>query len=310
MSPRLDGTRVLLTGAGGQLGRYLTPALADAGATVIGAGSHARPGADRIFDITDEKSVRAAFDAESPAIVIHAAAFTDVDGAERDEAAAHAVNVVGSRHVARAAAAAGAHLIGVGTDFIFAGDGGAPYDEMAPALPLSVYGRTKLEGEQAIMSANPAFAVARTAWLYGGSGKHFPRTVLCLLRDRGTIAVVDDECGSPTFAGDLAVALVQLAAQRAAGTYHLVNEGRASRFGLARAVAEAAAFRPEGVTPTTSEEFLAHYPLPARRPADSTLVNRRAAALGVRLPPWRDAIERYVPALAAELNLAPANGEE
>jgi len=284
--------------------------LADAGATVIGGGSHTRPGVDRVFDITDEKSVRAAIDAESPAIVIHAAAFTDVDGAERDEAAAHMVNVVGSRHVAGAAFAAGAYLIAVGTDFVFAGDGGAPYDEMAPTRPLSAYGRTKLEGEEAIMCANPAFAVARTAWLYGGGGKHFPRTVLTLLRDRGMIAVVDDEFGSPTFAGDLAVALVQLAAQRAAGVYHLMNEGRASRFGLARAVAESAAYHPEGVTPTTIEEFLAHYPLPARRPGDSTLVNRRAAALGVRLPPWRDAIGRYVPALAAELNLPPATGEE
>ncbi len=143
--------------------------------------------------------------------------------------------------------------------------------------------------------------MARTAWLYGGAGKHFPRTVLTVLRDRGGIEVVDDEFGSPTYAGDLAEALVQLAIRRGEGIFHLVNEGRASRFALARETAAIAGFDPEQVRPISTTAFLERFPLPARRPADSTLRNQRAAALGVRLRDWREAIREYVPVLAAEL---------
>ena len=108
---------------------------------------------------------------------------------------------------------------------VFPGDGGAPYAEDAPTAPISAYGRSKLMAEQAVLEADSGFAVARTAWLYGGAGKHFPRTVLTVLRDRGGMEVVDDEFGSPTYAGDLAEALVQLAIRRGEGIFHLVNEG-------------------------------------------------------------------------------------
>ena len=307
MSLDLRGTRVLVTGAGGQLGGYLRRTLAGAGAEVIGTGSQSRDGVDQVMDITDRAAVDGVLETVKPVVVIHGAALTDVDGAERNPEQARAVNEAGSRNVATAAHAAGAYLVGVGTDFVFAGDGGAPYDEDAPTRPLSVYGETKLAGERAILETSPGFAVARTAWLYGGSGKHFPRTVLTVLRDRGGIDVVDDEFGSPTFAGDLAEGLVQLAAQRAAGVFHLANEGRASRYELAREVARHAGRPAELVRPTSTAEFLAKYPLPARRPADSTLRNTRAAALGVVLPAWSDAVARYVPVLAAELGLDGLN---
>jgi dTDP-4-dehydrorhamnose reductase len=309
MTTALRGKRVLVTGAGGQLGGYLRHVLDRTGADVIGTGSHARLGVDRAMDITDQAAVDATFAAILPEVVIHAAAFTDVDGAERNPEQARAVNETGSKHVAAAAQAAGAYLIGVGTDFVFAGDGGAPFSEDAPTQPLSVYGETKLAGEHAILATSPSFAVARTAWLYGGSGKHFPRTVLTVLRDRGGIDVVDDEFGSPTFAGDLAEALVQLAARRAAGVFHLANEGRASRFELARTVARCAGLAPEMVRPVSTAEFLAKYPLPARRPADSTLRNLRATALDVELPAWSDAVARYTPSLANELGLDTLNGK-
>jgi dTDP-4-dehydrorhamnose reductase len=159
--------------------------------------------------------------------------------------------------------------------------------------------------ERAVLDADARNAVARTAWLYGGAGKHFPRTVLTVLRDRGSIDVVDDEFGSPTYAGDLARGLVQLAAVRGDGVLHVVNAGRASRFDLARETASLAGFDPESVRPVTSAEFLTRYPLPARRPADSTLRNMRAAALGIELRDWRDALSAYAPFLAAEIGAAP-----
>jgi dTDP-4-dehydrorhamnose reductase len=152
-----------------------------------------------------------------------------------------------------------------------------------------------------VLEAASGFAVARTAWLYGGAGKHFPRTVLTVLQDRGGMEVVDDEFGSPTYAGDLAEALVGLASRRGEGIFHLVNSGRASRFTLARETARIAGFDPQQVRPTSTGAFLERYPLPARRPADSTLRNLRAAALAIMLRDWREAVRDYVPVLAAEL---------
>ena len=301
----LVGQRVLVTGAGGQLGGYLRPALLAAGAEVVGLGARRGPGVDLHGDITDAAGIAAAVRDARPAAIVHAAAYTDVDGCERDPARADAVNAAGAAHVAAAARATGAYLLAVGTDFVFAGDGGAPYAEDAPTAPISTYGRSKLAGERAVLGANPAFAVARTAWLYGGPAKHFPRTVLTVLRARGTIEVVADEAGSPTFAGDLADALVALLVARGAGRFHLTNAGRATRFELAQAVAAAAGFDPAAVRPTTTADFLARYPLPARRPPESTLTNTRAAGLGVRLRPWQDAVAAYAPLLAAELGLGP-----
>jgi dTDP-4-dehydrorhamnose reductase len=304
----LRGTRVLITGAAGQLGRYLRLAFARSGATVIGTGGRPGEGIGFVADITDARAVQEVVEAARPYVVIHAAAYTDVDGCERDPKRAEAVNAAGSRHVAEAACAVDAYLVGVGTDFVFSGDGGAPYTEYALTNPISVYGASKLAGEEAVLAADPAFAVARTAWLYGGAGKHFPRTVLTVLRDRGGMEVVADEAGCPTFAGDLAEGLVGLVKVRGAGVFHLVNEGRATRFELACAVAEAAGLDPTAVSPTTTADFLAKYPLPARRPADSTVVNGRAAVHGVVLRPWHEAVSAYVPSLAAELGLTRPSG--
>ena len=297
----LAGQRVAVTGARGQLGGFLLAALVRAGAVPVGLGGRPGSGVDLVADVTDAAAVRRALETARPDAVVHGAAYTDVDGAERDPELAEAVNGAGSRHVAEAVAAVGAYVVAVGSDFVFAGDGGAPYGEDAPPGPVSAYGRSKLLGERAVLATDPSFAVARTAWLYGGPGKHFPRTVLSVLRQRGSMEVVDDEAGSPTFAGDLADALVALLAARGAGVFHLANEGRTSRYGLARAVAGVAGLDPEMVRPTTTAAFLAKYPLPARRPPDSTLANRRAAALGVRLRPWRAAVDAYVPRLAADL---------
>ncbi len=292
---------VLVTGAGGQLGRYLMSCLADAGYPVTGTGAHEGDSVDRVLDITDPEQVSNVVSNVRPDVVIHAAAYTDVDGCERDPAHANLVNGEGAANIARAARDAGAWALAVGTDFVFPGDGGAPYGEDDAPAPISVYGSSKLAGERAVLATDPSFAVARTAWVFGGAGKHFPRTVLNVLKSRGGMEVVDDETGSPTFAGDLAAALVALIDQRPSGILHLTNGGHVSRFGLARAVAEAAGLDPALVQPTTTADFLARYPLPAKRPANSTLANNRAAALGVTLRPWQDAVRDYVPRLAAEV---------
>jgi dTDP-4-dehydrorhamnose reductase len=297
----LHGNRVLITGAGGQLGQYLVPAALAAGADVVTLVRRPGSGADVVADLADREATMLAVRDAAPDVVIHAAACTDVDGIERDPQRGETDNVMATRNVAAAARAVGAYLVAVSTDMVFAGDGGAPYAEDAPAAPISAYGRSKLQAELAVLDCDPSFAIARTAWLYGGAGKHFPRTVLIVLRDRGDMDVVDDEFGSPTFAGDLADALVQLAAARGQGRFHLVNVGRASRFTLAQETARAAGFDPEVVRPISTEQFLARIPLPARRPADSTLHIVRAAALGIAPRAWKDALQDYVPVLAAEL---------
>jgi dTDP-4-dehydrorhamnose reductase len=302
--PSLAGQRVVVTGAAGQLGRFLVPAVRAVGAEVIAFARRSGASIDTVVDLTDQDAVARAMGAAAPDVVIHAAACTDVDGIERDPMRGEFGNARATRHVAEAARRVGAYLLAVGTDMVFAGDGGAPYAEDGTVGPISAYGRSKLAAERVALETDPRFAVARTAWLYGGAGKHFPRTVLTVLRDRGVIDVVDDEYGCPTFAGDLAEALVHVAAVRGAGIFHLVNEGRASRFELARETARLAGIDPDRVRPVSTADFLARYPLPAPRPADSTLVNRRAAALGITLRPWEVALRHYAPTLGAELGLA------
>lgn len=293
---------ILVTGAGGQLGRYLVAACLGQDFRVVGLGARPGPGVDLEVDISDPMAVSTAMDDIRPGVVIHGAAYTDVDGCERDPDKADRVNHHGAANIARAARVAGAWVIAVGTDFVFSGAQEEPYSERATPDPVSVYGASKLAGERAVLDTDPSFAIARTAWVYGGAGKHFPRTVLTMVRDRSSMTVVDDEVSNPTFAGDLAGALVALVDKRPAGILHLTNEGAVNRYGLARAVVEAAGGNPEAIQPTSTEEFLSRYPLPAKRPVNSSLANNRARELGFRLPAWRDAIDRYVPALAREIN--------
>lgn len=301
----LGGQRIVVTGAAGQLGSYLMQAISRAGATPIGFGRQAGLSVDAAVDIADDQAFGRAIDETQPDAIIHAAAMTDVDGCEKDARLADRINHLGARNVAHAAVRSNAYLIAVSTDFVFSGSA-PPYPEDAPTDPISVYGSSKSAGELAVLEASDAFAVARTAWLYGGRGKHFPRTILNLLAARPEMEVVEDERGNPTFAGDLAQALVQIVSRRLPGIVHLTNEGTTSRFDLARQVASLAGLSPERVQPTTVEAFLRQYPLPARRPRDSSLANVRASATGVTLRPWLDALASYIPQLANELNVGQA----
>ncbi|MFI9638740.1 dTDP-4-dehydrorhamnose reductase [Micromonospora sp. NPDC051925] len=278
-------TRVLVTGAGGMLGRDLVAVLATRGDLEVTAATRAD------LDITDADAVRAAVAGHH--VVFNAAAWTDVDGAERDEATPTAINGDAVAHLARACAGTGARLVHVSTDYVFAGDADTPYAEDAPTDPINAYGRSKLAGERAVVRFLPETGyVVRTAWLYGEHGRNFVTTVLGLAATRDHLDVVDDQQGQPTWSYALATQLVALAdaalAGRApAGIYHGTCTGRTTWYGLARAAFTLAGLDPDRVRPTTSDRF----PRPAARPAYSVLGHDRWAEAGLSpLPDWHDAL--------------------
>ena len=275
-------TRWLVTGAGGMLGRDLVKVLASAAGVEVTAATHAD------LDITDASAVRDAVAGHD--VVVNTAAYTDVDGAEADEATATALNGKAVGGLAEACAAAGARLIQPSTDYVFAGDGTVPYPEDAPTAPLNAYGRSKLAGERAVLSRLPGTGyVVRTAWLYGEHGRNFVATMLRLATERDTVDVVDDQRGQPTWTVALAHQIVALgtAADAPAGIYHGTSSGETTWYGLARAVFAFAGHDPDRVRPTTSDT----YARPARRPAYSVLGHDRWKLAGIASQPdWADSL--------------------
>ncbi|MEV4342905.1 dTDP-4-dehydrorhamnose reductase [Actinoplanes sp. NPDC049596] len=274
--------RWLVTGAGGMLGRDLVSVLRASGETDVIAATRAD------LDIGDGAAVRTAV--EGVDVVLNAAAWTDVDGAETAEEAATAVN---GRAVAVLAAAAGRRLIHVSTDYVFDGTATAPILEDAIPAPLNAYGRGKAMGERAVLAAGGY--VVRTAWLYGEHGTNFVRTMLRLAATRDTLDVVDDQQGPPTWSYALARQLVALArADARPGPYHGTAAGSTTWFGLAQAVFAEAGLDPARVRPTTSDRFVR----PARRPAYSVLSHSRWPATSVApLPDWRPMLKEAMPFL-------------
>ncbi|HUE33272.1 MAG TPA: dTDP-4-dehydrorhamnose reductase [Mycobacterium sp.] len=294
--------RILITGAGGQLGSCLAALAADKGRDVLALNSSQ-------WDITDPAAAERIV--KSGDVVLNCAAYTDVDGAESDQAAAYAVNAAGPEHIARACARAGARLIHVSTDFVFNGDFGSdatgaaprPYEPSDETAPQGVYARSKLAGERAALAALPEAVVVRTAWVYtGGTGNDFVAVMRRLADKDGPVDVVDDQTGSPTYVGDLAGALLQVADDRVPGpVLHAANQGAVSRFELARAVFEECGADPARVRPVST----AHFPRPAPRPSYSALSSRQSAAAGLRpLRHWRAAL---IAALAASGKGTPAD---
>lgn len=269
--------RILILGADGQLGRAIARRAA---AHDIVAAPRGR------IDVTAAAAVDA-IAAAAADVVVNAAAFTDVDGCERDPEGAFRLNAVGAMHAAKGAAACGAAIVQISTDYVFDGSKGAPYVEDDLPAPLSVYGASKLAGEHLVRASNAAHFVVRTAWLYGLGGRNFVTRMLALAGEVDRLSVVDNEYGNPTFCDDLADALVALVATGRHGTYHLANEGRCSRWELARAALDRAG-RPE--YPIDRAERFARL---ARPPADAPLANRAAAALGVRLPSWQAGLDAF-----------------
>ncbi|WP_236567242.1 dTDP-4-dehydrorhamnose reductase [Nocardia sp. CY41] len=267
--------RLVVTGAHGQVGRELRR-LAPA------ADGYGR--AD--LDITDPVAVRAVL---APGdVVLNCAAYTAVDRAETEAEAAYAGNATGPAVLAEVCADLGARLIHLSTDYVFPGTQDRPYDTADVTGPTSVYGASKLAGEEAVLSSCPDAHVVRTAWVYSGRGGDFVATMLRLERERDTVDVVDDEVGSPTYAADLAAALLELAGRPdAPRVLHATNAGRASRFELARAVFAGVGADPERVRPCDSSRF----PRPARRPSYSVLSPRAWNEAGLTpLRDWRTAL--------------------
>jgi dTDP-4-dehydrorhamnose reductase len=269
--------RMLITGAAGMLGRDLAAAAPDA-----------VPLSRAELDVTDYAAVRAAIVDACPDVVVNCAAWTDVDGAEAQEAEAEAVNGAGAGNVARAAAAAGAAVVHVSSDYVFDGRKSTPYVESDPVRPLSAYGRGKLAGERAVAAAHPdGHLIVRSSWLFGVHGHNFVATMLRLAGERDAVSVVDDQVGCPTFTGHLAAALVALAEGGARGVMHVAGAGRCSWNELAREVFAQAGMTCE-VRPAKTEDM----GRPAPRPAFSVLGTERADA--IRLPPWRDGVAAYL----------------
>lgn len=274
--------RYLVTGASGMLGRDLQAALAGREVTALGRSD---------LDVTDLDLVRQA--SEGHEVIINAAAYTRVDDAEEHEDDAFAVNALGARHLALAAAEHGARLVQISTDYVFDGRATSPYREDTPHAPISAYGRTKAAGERFAAEANPGGTyIVRTAWLYGAHGPNFAKTMLRIAAAKDSWTVVDDQVGQPTWTHDLAVQIVRLLDSTApAGVYHGTNSGSASWFDFARAVLDEAGLDPTLITPTDSSQFVR----PAPRPAFSVLGHDGWSAAGLEpMRDWRDALHDAV----------------
>jgi dTDP-4-dehydrorhamnose reductase len=270
--------RYLILGGGGMLGSDLRAHLPE---RAVLAPSSAQ------LDIRDAAAVTEA--ANGVDVVVNAAAYTAVDEAEEHEDEARAINAIGAENAARAAAETGARLIHLSTDYVFDGTADEPYREDAPRHPLGAYGRTKAEGEERVLAAHPGAHIVRTAWLYGASGRNFPRTMLSLAAQRDTVSVVTDQLGQPTWTADLAGWITGLVeADAAPGIYHGTNGDSTSWFTFARAVFENAGLDPDRVEPTDAASF----PRPAPRPAYSVLAHGAWTLAALDTPrSWRDALD-------------------
>ena len=276
--------RLLVTGAGGMLGRDVARAAKLAHHEVVALDRQA-------LDVADAVAVVRAIADARPDAVVNCAAWTDVDGAEQAEDEALAINAEGARNVAAAAAAVGASIVLPSTDYAFDGTADRPYLESDPTNPLSAYGRTKLAGENASGAANPRHFVVRTSWLFGMGGRNFVETMLGLA-DTGQVVVVRDQVGSPTYTADLAEGMLRLAATDAFGLHHMSADGHCSWYDFARAIFEDAGSDCQVLSTTTAE-----LGRPAPRPAWSVLDTEWPDA--IRLPDWRSGLRAYLAERAA-----------
>jgi dTDP-4-dehydrorhamnose reductase len=243
--------------------------------------------------VDDRAAVQSVFGAFRPELVLHGGALTAVDACETDVDLAYAVNAIGTRNVAEAATAVGAHMLYVSTDYVFDGTSARPYREWDAPNPRSVYGASKLAGER---ECPPGSTIVRTSWVCGAHGSNMVKTVLRLAAGTDPLRFVDDQHGSPTFTADLAAAIATLGTEKRPGVFHVTNGGATTWFGFARAILEAVGADPERVHAISTAEL--DPPRPAPRPANSVLDNM-ALRLS-RLPPlpdWEDGLVRLVRAL-------------
>ena len=294
---------ILVVGRSGQLARCLVELAAQRGTRLVAIG---RPE----LDVEDARSIEHAVAQVEPSAIVNAAAYTAVDRAESEPGRAFAVNRDGAERIAVEAQRLGVPLIQISTDYVFDGRKSSPYVEEDAALPLGVYGRSKLEGEGAVRNACPAALVLRTSWIYSPYGHNFVKTMLRLAETRDHVRVVDDQWGSPTMANDLANAILDILGQLGrdgfssqAGIYHLAAQGETTWHGFASAIFAGWAGRGRPVTrlvPIRSAE----YPAAARRPANSRLdCGKIERQFGIRLPPWQRSLDACLDRLLAEAEL-------
>ncbi len=276
--------KILIAGCAGQLGRSMVAAL----------GHHEveAAGRDRL-DITRLDNVREAITAVAPDLVINAAAYNDVDGAESNAVDAYKINALGPRNLALVTAAAGIALLHVSTDYVFDGAANRPYHEYDQPRPLSTYGASKLAGETAVKELNPRHYIVRTAWLFHPAGKNFLNTMLSL-RQRAQVKVVDDQFSSPTYAPHLAQAISELIQSQAYGVYHMAGQGGTTRFEMTRLLFSILGLNTD-VVPVSHTEF----PAAAVRPRHTVLTTIQEPR--ILLPPWQEGIHAFA-RVCAKLN--------
>ncbi len=273
--------RIYITGAKGQLGRTLMRRLAH----------HTLLGTDLPeVDLTDLPAIRSSVGAFAPDVIIHAAAYTDVDGAARNPDLAFRVNALGTRNVAVASESVGAALLAISTNEVFDGTKAEPYMEFDATGPINPYAKSKLAAEQFIRDLTTRFYIVRTAWLYGLGGNNFVKEDHRRADREGRLRVVTDEVSSPTYAEDLVTALEQLLLTGAYGIYHFTNEGACSRFEFAREILALSGRSHIPIEPIV----LADYPRPSTPPPYAPLRNFCGAQIGITLRPWRDALADYL----------------
>jgi dTDP-4-dehydrorhamnose reductase len=273
--------RIFITGIKGQLGQALQTALVDHNVTGIDLPE---------CDISDRSQIQAAISEAAPDIVIHCAAMTDVEGCARDPQAAYRTNGLGTQNVALACQASDAALLYVSTNEVFDGSADRPYLEFDATSPINAYARSKLSGEWYARHLSPRFYIVRTAWLYAPGGRNFPHRIIQLADERGRLAVVTDEVGSPTYVVDLARAIRQLIATGQYGVYHFVNAGVCSRYEFAREILRLTGRSAVPLEPTTLSAFQRHSTPPPYTP----LANAAGAAIGIHLRPWEQALAEFL----------------
>ncbi len=279
--------KILVTGARGMLGGDLCIELSSAGYDVI--QSDILPDTT-IMDITSPKSIKEILEEKSPAWVVNCAAYTKVDACESDEETSTLLNGTAPGYLASECASLGIKLFHISTDYVFEGMKQEPYTEDDPVNPINAYGRGKLKGEQAIMKNMSNFCILRTQWLFGANGPNFVDTILKLAKERGSVDVVNDQFGSPTYSKDLSKAIRLLIENDARGIFHVCNRGKTSWFELAKKAIELSLIKAT-VNPVTTDKF----PRPAKRPTNSTLSTKKfTQTTGRTMPPWQIALQEYL----------------
>lgn len=283
--------RVVVTGVRGQLGYDVVGELEARGHEAIGIDVSE-------LDITDGKAADAFFENTRPDALIHCAAYTATEKAEDEPDVCYKVNATGTENLARACKRIGAKMLYISTDYVFDGKGDTPFKTDDAIAPLSVYGKTKYEGEVFVRELLDEYFIVRISWVFGINGKNFIRTMLNLAQQRDTVSVVSDQIGSPTYTKDLAPLLCDMIESEKYGTYHATNEGYCSWFDLARE-AFAAAGLDMNVVPVTSDAFPSKIKRPENSRLDKTTLDENGFS---RLPDWKDAVRRYVRELRSQQN--------